>query len=82
MWGIAAAAALTYGLIRAALAEPARRRWMLERRLEHLRRVSPEGLSVDQAEDGAVIARRLGHKELEAYFKDRVSILKKQRRTQ
>jgi len=78
MWALAAAA-LTYGLLRAAVAEPARKRRSLARRLSGLAARSPSSLSLDEAEDGLVISRRLGQKDLEARFRDRVSVLKQHR---
>lgn len=80
MWALAAAAALTYGLLRAAAAEPARRRRTLERRLAALTAQAPESLTLDDAEDGLVLGRRLGNRTREAAFRGRVAALKQQRR--
>ncbi len=79
MWAIATAAALTYGLIRAAVAEPARKRRSLERRLEGLSSRDPASLTLDEAEDGLALGRRLGKRTHEAAFRGRVSVLKQQR---
>lgn len=79
MWALAAAAALTYGLLRAAVAEPTRKRRALERRLTTLANNLPGQLSLDQSEDGVFLARRLGRKDLEQQFRLRVSVLKQHR---
>lgn len=81
MWALAAAAALTYGLLRAAVAEPRRRLHASERRLAHLAAKDPSRLTLDEAEDGLVIARRVGKKALVTMFADKVSVLKKQLRS-
>jgi len=80
MIGLAVAAVLTYGLIRAAAAEPDRKRRVLEGRLSVLATVRPERLTLAQAEDGAAIARRLGKKELEDRFARRAAAIKSSRR--
>lgn len=79
MWALAAAAALTYGLIRAAAAEPTRKRRSQSRQLSRLSAKNPESLSLDEAEDGLALSRRLGERKLEARFQARVSVLKQHR---
>ncbi len=68
MWGILAAAVLAYGLVRAAVAEPARKKWWERQRLAYLAGIPLEKLTPDQAADGAVLARRAGNRELERRF--------------
>ncbi len=80
MWALAAAAALTYGLIRAAAAEPARRESRKLNRLRRLLAVPPERLTLDQAEDGASLARVAKNEKAETAFKTQISRLKKMRR--
>jgi hypothetical protein len=80
MWAFAAAAALTYGLFRAAAAEPARKARRKHSRLQTLLSVPSERLTLDQAEDGASLARFAGDTGAEISFRNQISRLRKQRR--
>jgi hypothetical protein len=81
MWALAAAVALTYGLLRAAAAEPRRRLLASKRKLAQISAKDPARLSLDESEDGLALSRRLGKKDLETKFADKVSVLKQQRRS-
>lgn len=82
MWG----ALLAFGLVgsivtfavKSAL-DPAYQLRCLRRRLIRLGRLSPENLTLDQAEDGKVLARRLGKPGLEKKFDQAAVSLKKKR---
>jgi hypothetical protein len=62
--GLSAAA----GLVTLAVTGPARRAAREQRRLSRLCRVPDDGLSLDMAEDGAVLARRMKRAKDEARF--------------
>lgn len=70
MLGFAAALALVYGLVRAGAAEPNRKAWWRRQRLAYLAGIPVEKLTRDQAADGAVLARQLGHAVLAKRFED------------
>ncbi len=76
MWGLLAAA-LTYGLVRAAVAEPAHRRARKLGRLERLCAIPRSLLTLENAEDGAVLARQLGHSDLARSFESDARKLRK-----
>lgn len=77
MWAYLAATALTYGLIRAAAAEPAHRRARQLGQLERLCAIPRARLTLAQAEDGSVLAKRLGHQDLSRSFAADVRKLRK-----
>ena len=80
MWGLLVAAALTFGLVRAAVTKPARKLTHEERRLVALTSGLAAGvLSLEDAEDGAVLARRQGDVELEKKFRIRAVEMKKRK---
>jgi len=72
MWGIAIAAAIGYGLVRAAMARPAVREELARGRLAELA-ARIDRLGPDEAADGVVLARKFGERGLEAKFKAQVS---------
>jgi len=79
VWGLVLSLALVVGLVETAASRPARRRRADEARLRQLRRQLEEGrIDINQAEDGAVLARRAGNSALEQSFKKRIASLKKQ----
>jgi hypothetical protein len=80
MWGLLAAAALTYGLVRAAVAEPAHKRARKLSQLMRLCAVPRERLTLAQAEDGSVLARHLGRRDLASTFEQDVRKLRKLRK--
>jgi hypothetical protein len=68
MWVLLAAAALTYGLVRVAVAEPAHKQARKIAKLERLCAVPSSKLTLSQADDGAAIARQLGRSDLARTF--------------
>jgi hypothetical protein len=68
MWVLLTAAALTYGLVRAAVAEPAHKRARKLGRLERLCAIPRDRLTLSEAEDGAVLARLLEQGKLARTF--------------
>jgi hypothetical protein len=79
MWGIVLALALVGGLVRAAATRPERRDARDEARLRRLRAALKRGrLGLDDAEDGAVLARRAGNAPLEQLFRTRAASIKRQ----
>jgi len=80
MWAVLAAIALTYGLVRAAAAEPDRKERWREARLDRLRAALAAGrVTLDQAEDGAVLAKRFRQPDVEMKFRAAAAALKKKR---
>jgi hypothetical protein len=79
MWGLAAAAVLTYGLIRAAVAEPSRKAAFRAAKLRRLLRKPANRLTLDEAADGVVLARAAGLSKQTRIFESRVSELKRQK---
>ena len=80
MWGLVVAAALTLGLVRAAVAKSAHRKSAEERRLAYLSAMLEIGrVSLDECEDGAVLARKFGNMDLEKKFRKTAATLKKGR---
>ena len=80
MGALVAAFALTYCLIRAAASGQERRATRLRRRLDRLGASLAAGrLSLDGAEDGAVLARRFGEGGLEKKFREAAASLKRSR---
>jgi hypothetical protein len=77
MWVLLASAALTYGLVRAAVAEPAHKKARKLSQLKRLCSVPRVRLTLSQAADGAVLARRLGRDDLASTFEQDVSKLRK-----
>jgi hypothetical protein len=70
MWAVVAAIVLTYGLVRAAAAEPDRREGWQKRKLTSLARLLDLGhLTPDQAADGEVLARRFRETVLAEKFR-------------
>ena len=81
MWGIAAAIALAYGLIRAAAASPDRKIERRRRKLGYLKaELSAGQLTLDQAEDGIVLARAFQDAEFEQKFRKATASLKRSRK--
>jgi hypothetical protein len=79
MWGLVAAAALTYGLIKAAVAEPARKAAFRAAKLRRLLQTPTNRLTIDAAADGVVLARAAGLDGPKKSFESRVSELKRQK---
>ena len=77
MWALALAFLATGGLVKAAATRIERREHSAERRLARLASASTHTL--DQAEDGAVLARKFGRPDLEDKFKKSAASLKKHR---
>jgi hypothetical protein len=81
MWGLVLALAVVGGLVGAAATRPGRRAVLDESRLRGLRALLRRGrLSLDQAEDGAVLARRAGRTDLEQQFALSAASIKKRQR--
>jgi hypothetical protein len=81
MWALVAAIALTYGLVRAAAAEPDRREGWQRRKLAGLARSLDRGhLTPDQAADGEVLARRFQEAGLAKKFRAAAGRLKQKRK--
>lgn len=79
MWGLVLSLALVVGFVEAAARRPERQRRADEAKLQRLRLVLEGGrIDLDQAEDGAVLARRMGNPALEQSFKKKAASLKKQ----
>jgi hypothetical protein len=78
MWGILAALAITYGLVKAAAAEPIRKIWWRRQRLAYLTGIPKTKLTRDQAADGATLSRQLGQEVLAKRFEDVTATLKRQ----
>lgn len=79
MWGLALALALVGGLVGVAATRSGRRAADDEARLRRLRLVLKKNkLTLDLAEDGAVLARRTRRPDLERAFKSKIESLKKQ----
>lgn len=78
---VLAALLATSGLVWLAATRPERQRGAEARRLGQLTRVPAGELTFDQAEDGAVLARKLGVPKEEAKFKAAAQRLKKHRST-
>jgi hypothetical protein len=80
MWGLVLALALVGGIVRAAATRPSRREASDEARLRGLLAVLKRGrLGLDDAEDGAVLARRAGRNNLERLFRERAESIKRPR---
>jgi len=69
MWGLVLAAALTFGLIRAAAARPDRKENREQRRLIFLAGKSQQDLTLDEASDGVVLSRKFKQPALEKHFR-------------
>jgi hypothetical protein len=81
VWALAIAFLAVGGLIKAAATRPDRREHHEERKLAWLSATLQRGeLALDQAEDGAVLARKFGKSDLESKFAKTIASLKKQRR--
>lgn len=81
MCGFLLALAVVGGLVRAAATRPDRLASLNEDRLVKLRRTLEAGeLSLELAEDGAVLARRARQPEVEKEFKKYVAELKTKRK--
>lgn len=80
MWAYLAAAALTYGLARAAAAEPAHKKARELGRLERLCAVPRSRMTLAEAEDGAALARRLGREDLAGTFEQDVRRLRRRKK--
>ena len=82
MWGFLLALAVVGGLVRAAATRPERLASGESTRLDRLRRAMKLGkLSLDLAEDGAVLARRAGRADLEQQFRSEAARLRRKRST-
>jgi len=80
MWGLVVAAALTFGLVRAAASKSYRKKSAEERRLAYLEaRLRLGSITLDECEDGAVLARKFGNMDLEKKFRKTATTLKKRR---
>jgi hypothetical protein len=80
MWGLVLALALVGGLVGMGATRLGRQRGSDEARLARLlRSLKKSKLTLELAEDGAVLARRTSHPNLEKEFKRQIQSLKKQR---
>jgi len=82
MWGVLIAFALVGGLVKLSFreaTEPVIKPAVEKLRLAKLAKMPPSLLTLDQAEDGMVLSRRLGEKELERRFAAVVKGLKSHR---
>ena len=77
MWGVVVAAVITYGLVRAAAAEPARKKTREAGKLVQLCAIPRVLLTLSQAQDGAALARRFGRADLARSFEQDVRNLRK-----
>jgi hypothetical protein len=82
MWGLLIAFGAVGGLISLSLreaAEPTIKPALLKRRLAKLARTPRKALTLDQAEDGVVLSRRLKESDLERRFVTVASSLRSKR---
>jgi hypothetical protein len=80
VWALAIAFLVTGGLVRAAATRPDRNARHEERKLAWLASVEQRGeLTLDQAEDGSVLARKMKRDDLETKFAKAAASLKKHR---
>jgi len=85
MWGLLVAAALTFGLVRAATGlrpetKSARMRLKESARFAtYVSKLSRKTITLDEAEDGVVLARKFGNMDLEKKFRAVAISLKKGR---
>jgi hypothetical protein len=80
VWGLLLALAVVGGLVGAAATRPGRLAAGEVRRLARLRHALTTGrITLDMAEDGAVLARRGGRPDLEQQFKKKAAEIKKHR---
>jgi hypothetical protein len=81
MLALVAAFSVTGILVGLATTRQSRRRKLDEVRLRRLRESARDGsITLDLAEDGAVIARRSGRRDLERTFKKEVEKLKRKKK--
>ena len=81
MWALVIALAAAGALVGLGATGPARERARELARLARLQQSMKRGeLSLEMAEDGAVLARRAGQAELEGKFKKEIASIKKQQR--
>jgi len=82
MWGVLIAFVLVGGLVKLSFREatdPVIKPAVEKLRLAKLAAMPPSRLTLDQAEDGVVLSRRLGEKELARRFAMVVKVLKTRR---
>ena len=82
MWGLLIALGTVGGLMSLALreaSEPTIKPALMRHRLATLAKVPIVRLTLDQAEDGVVLSRKLGESELERRFSQAAIILRKHR---
>jgi hypothetical protein len=82
MWGLVIALATVGGLVRIAFheaVEPTIRPAVMRMRLARLARMPADRLTLDQAEDGMVLSRRLGEEDLGRRFAEVAAIIKAHR---
>ena len=82
MWGLITALAAVGSLIAIAqheAAEPTIKPAIWKLRLAKLALLPERKITLDQAEDGVILSRRLGEKELETRFETLAKILRKKR---
>jgi hypothetical protein len=82
MWGIVTAFAAVTGLVVLAFrekADPVIKPALQKARLARLARMSPGKLSLDEAEDGMVLSRHFGERDLEKRFASVANALRKKR---
>jgi hypothetical protein len=79
MWGLIIALATVGGFVRIAFheaVEPTLRPAVMRMRLARLARMPADRLTLDQAEDGMVLSRRLGEPDLGRRFAEVATIIK------
>lgn len=80
MWGLLVAAALTFGLVRAAAARSTRKHLGESARFaSSASKLARKTITLDEAEDGAVLARKFGNMDLEKKFVKAAQTLRKER---
>ena len=80
MWGLIVAAALTFGLVKAAAAKSTRKKLRESARFaSSSSKLAQKTITLDEAEDGAVLARKCGNVNLEKKFINAAKLLRKGR---
>jgi hypothetical protein len=82
MWGLIIALGTVGSLVSLALreaSEPTIKPALMRHRLAALARVPMDRLTLDQAEDGVVLSRKLGERDLEKRFAQAAIVLRKHR---
>lgn len=83
MWALLLAFCISGGLVKVAWSqtvEPTLKPAWRKERLARLASIKRDKLTLDQAEDGAVLARQFGARKLETEFKEIVTRLKSARK--